>query len=305
MIREQLGRGRCAPARNGRHGAALLRFAATAASTILGMETPHLARSSLFPQPKTNRIALVGDTHANTHWFSKAIREMAADGIDTIVQVGDFGWWPHSSFAGEVAHLADQLNVNVVFLDGNHEHHTDLRRWAYQADPGYEDELRPVCLFPSLWYLPRGVSWEWNGVKFRALGGAVSIDKYGRVPGVSWFDTEDPSHEEVLRTITAGPADVLLLHDRPEVGFDVPGLRGVPPELESAATATRYQLTEVINSIEPKLVVHGHWHYRYSHTADDVRIEGLDCDGSNGAIIVLDLSTLETEDWTPVEAVTR
>ena len=81
---------------------------------------------------------------------------------------------------------AQKAGVEVLILDGNHEHHLNLRKCARNADPQSENG-RPVQLHPDLWYLPRGCAWEWGGTKFRAMGGAFSVDKpfrmqLGRVP---------------------------------------------------------------------------------------------------------------------------
>ena len=49
--------------------------------------------------------------------------------------------------------------------------------------------------------------------------------------------------------------------------------------------------------IRPKLVVHGHWHFAYEIERDGIAVKGLDCDGTNKAPVLLDLETLEVEDW--------
>ena len=88
-----------------------------------------------FPTVEGGRIGLVGDTHANTGWFMRVIQEMAADNIDVIVQLGDFGWWPESRFAWKVSRTAVEAGVDVLFVDGNHEHHPHLRKTARESRP--------------------------------------------------------------------------------------------------------------------------------------------------------------------------
>ena len=157
-----------------------------------------------FPCPGDGRIALVGDTHANTWWTLRVIKALAGEGIKTVVQLGDFGWWQQLAFAHKVSRDATRAGVQVLFLDGNHEHHRDLRAHARRADPGYE-EGRPVLMHPNLWYLPRGCAWEWDGIRFRALGGGYSIDVDFRTPHKDWFPEEVPSPADAQRAITAGP----------------------------------------------------------------------------------------------------
>ncbi len=249
-----------------------------------------------FPAPRNGRVALVGDTHANTWWTTRVIESLAADGVRVMVQLGDFGWWPHMQFARKVSWAAARAKVEVLFIDGNHEHHPGLRASALQADPGGSPG-RPVLMHPNLWYLPRGCAWEWDGVQFRALGGAYSIDMDARVAGKNWFPEEAPSFEDAHRAIRAGPADVLLSHDYPEVGYQLPSMPGLDEKHEKASRAVQSLLAEVVEAIEPELVVHGHWHRRYSIERGGVAIEGLDCDNTAGGVIVLDIETLETANW--------
>ena len=254
----------------------------------------------LFPVAEGGRVGLVGDTHANTGWFIRVIEDLATEGVRVVVQLGDFGWWPQYRFAQKISRAAGRIGVEVLFIDGNHEHHLNLRDSARRADPDYE-QGRPVQLHPRLWYLPRGCAWEWSGVRFRALGGAYSIDRWGRTPGKDWFPEETPTIADAYRAIGAGPADVFLCHDYPALGYE---LEGIPLSEESDERSSRQVqelLAEVATAIEPELVVHGHWHRRYSIERDNIAIEGLDCDNKPRAAVVLDLETLQTRDWaTPV-----
>ncbi len=112
-----------------------------------------------FPTPNDGRVALLGDTHANTWWTLRVIKSLSEDGINVVVQLGDFGWWPQLAFARKVSRDAQGARVQVLFLDGNHEHHLNLRKSALNADP-QSDNGRRVQLHPNLWCLPRGSAWE-------------------------------------------------------------------------------------------------------------------------------------------------
>ena len=139
--------------------------------------------SGVLPSPVGKRVALVGDTHANAVWTRRVVEELAAEGVDMVVQLGDFGWWPQKEFAKKVSRAAVIAGVTVCFLDGNHEDHEHLRFHASLRRP-YRGRTDPVEMYPSLWYLPRGCAWEWHGVRFRALGGAFSIDHGGAHAGL-------------------------------------------------------------------------------------------------------------------------
>ena len=252
--------------------------------------------SRMFPTPKNKRVALIGDTHANAVWTQRVIEELAAEGVETAVQLGDFGWWPQKGFAKKVSRAAYILGITVCFIDGNHEDHEHLRFHADLRSPG-RGPADPVEMHPSLWYLPRGCGWEWHGVRFRALGGAFSVDHGVRTPGYDLFPVEEvPSHGDAQRAIDGGPADVLLSHDHPALGYRLKGLP-IPDADERASAQVRQLLGEVVKAIRPKVVVHGHWHRAYQVERDGVSVTGLDCDGTDQAVAVLDLDTLETEEW--------
>ena len=252
--------------------------------------------ANAFPSPQLPRVGMIGDTHGNVAWTRQAVASLAAAGIDMAVQLGDFGWNPHSGFPEIVSTAAGRAGVTVCFIDGNHEHHEHLRAHAAaRCVPGGAPS--PVEMYDDLWYLPRGCSWEWWGVRFRALGGAFSVDHASLVAGHDWFPVEEmPSAADADEAIKAGPADVLVCHDYPAIGYE---LRGYSVA-EAAARSSRYVrrlLGSVVDEINPKLVIHGHWHHAYTTTVGAVTVKGLDRDGADsGSVAVLDLETLYVED---------
>ena len=252
--------------------------------------------SGVLPSPVGKRVAFVGDTHANVVWTCRVVEELAADGVDMVVQFGDFGWWPRSDFAQKVSQAAVIAGVTVCFIDGKHEDHEHLEFHANLRSPE-RGRVDPVEMLPSLWYLPRGCGWEWQGVRFRALGGAFSVDHMARTPGYDWFPVEEvPSASDAERAISEGPADVLLCHDHPSLGYRLKGLP-IPEAEERTSAQVRRLLAQVVEAIHPKLVVHGHWHHAYEVERNGITIKGLDCDGTDQAVALLDLDTLEVEDW--------
>jgi len=76
----------------------------------------------------TSSALFVGDTHSDTGWMKSAVLATAARmGIKTVIQVGDFGYWPESrKFMNVVRNARQKYGVDVWFIDGNHEHFTTL-----------------------------------------------------------------------------------------------------------------------------------------------------------------------------------
>ena len=144
------------------------------------------------------RLLLVGDTHGNGRWCKQLARIAAANQCDAVVQLGDFGYWPHQqwgrTFLQHVADLAASSGIPWYWLDGNHENHDML---AACADPTAAPAMLEIR--PGVHYLPRGHRWEWSGVRLGALGGAASIDAAWRTEGVSWWRGEEPTVGDLLR----------------------------------------------------------------------------------------------------------
>lgn len=253
------------------------------------------------------RIAFVGDWHSNLTWAKYIMNSLAEQEVDAIVHVGDFGYWPRLSggpdFLAAVASRAREKNCNmpVYFCDGNHEDHEWLESLAVDRKTG----LRTVA--PRVYHLPRGHRWCWNGVRFLALGGAVSVDKDWRVDGVSWFHQEEITYAD-LDHATAGGAevDVLVTHDTMsfENGYTVPGIS--PPGMWPAERIQRSHVNQagiasVVAEVHPVRMVHGHFHSRYTfeQTRDwgQLRVDGLDCDGTtlDGNVLIVDLDDLAAD----------
>jgi hypothetical protein len=257
-----------------------------------------------------DRVLVAGDTHANSRWVESLVAFASDLECDFVVQLGDFGYWPHTpegrSFLDHCESTARHAGIPVLWIDGNHENHSRLRELSARADGIVE-------ISPNVLHAPRGVRWTWSGVRFGALGGAFSIDWRTRKVGTSWWPDEDLTHDDVERLGDA-PLDVLLTHDAPA---EVP-LVGVPLRFDDEARAkeTKRLISSAIVRTNPRVVLHGHWHHRYSHRIarrDDAmwresaelrwlwtQVHGLasDIEGNGGSWGVLDLPTLEFVDGT-------
>ena len=252
---------------------------------------------------QTMKLLVVGDTHANTAWWDNAVAPLAQRlGVGGIIQVGDFGYWP---LKPNFMATAVASPVPVWFLDGNHEHHPALAAdvTAARAAAGIDDPRAPVPLGGSLIYLPRGARLRLGQVDFAALGGARSINRADQNPGVDWFPEEAVSNDDLEVVIAGGPADVLLSHDAPS-GYMIPGL--LPDwqlstqwqaELPSCQEH-RGRIREALEALQPQLVIHGHYHQRYTTVLNEawgkVSVEGLDCDGSSQAFLVVETDPMLT-----------
>lgn len=227
------------------------------------------------------KILFLGDTHGNYPFIRNAFIEyIDSKEIDVVVQCGDFGYWEHKEsgvkFLDQVNELCDLFDVDLYWVDGNHENHEKLRDSYSQP---LENDF--VQNREHIFHIPRGVTWEWDGVKFMGFGGAYSIDKTARTPYLSWWPQEIASESEVLHAESKGEVDVLISHDVPI------GTSWIDEYLKNwrpfaGTVESRTKLRAVADSCKPKFIVHGHYHVNYTEVWDApwgaVRVVGLDSD---------------------------
>jgi hypothetical protein len=204
--------------------------------------------------------------------------------VDTIFALGDFGYWehtPHGQWAlDEQSRLLQEADVQLYWLDGNHENHTLLR-----AIPWEMDDEGFWIIRENIKYSPRGHDWTWGETHFLTLGGAYSIDKNKRRPGTSWWSEETITDEDVEACYTPERVDIMLTHDLP-TGIDMQAIqayRGFPYQTIPASEDNRNKVRQVVEGCLPTKLFHGHYHLKYEDLLTlengwEVQVMGLGCD---------------------------
>ena len=255
------------------------------------------------PPALESRLLVAGDTHCNG-WWLRTLADLAVKlGCCGVVQLGDFGFWPDqrvlratgyatldNPWLDELADIYRTAGVWLRVIDGNHDAHPLVRDLYAANDTG----VRPIRDSVLDW-ADRGAVWSWHGVRFGALGGTVSIDRSVRVENESWWPTETITDHDVDTLIERAPdgLDVLLAHDAPILP---PGIRPLADLiLRTDCDASVRQVARAVHATRPRLLLHGHYHRRYSASYLETEIEGLasDIEAPNGAFAVLDLATLQ------------
>lgn len=253
-----------------------------------------------FPE-HVDTAAVAGDWHGDTRYACRAI--MAASSADFLLHTGDFGYWFRPDYLDALNRTAEFCDSIIAFVDGNHEDFD----WLL-AQPVDDDGVRR--LRERVWHLPRGFRWTWQGVRFLALGGAVSPDKDWRIaqqaarPGDRcWWPQEQITDADVALAIAGGPVDVMICHDVPAgVPGDALGITGNPFGFDPAILAEcdhhRGRLRRVVDEVSPSRLWHGHYHRRYSHALETVggnrcTVEGL---GANNGTVADNLRVVRLAD---------
>lgn len=243
-------------------------------------------------------VLLVGDIHGEAGWVKCVCRIAKKYEVDHILQLGDFGFWPHypqgERFLADTVHLLEHNDLHMHWIDGNHENHDVLVNKKHVGGVW--------TLGDRLHHLERGHRWEWGGKKFLACGGAYSIDKHRRIEGESWWDGETITEADLLRCGT-DPVDILATHDAPWGAPNVigPNTAGDKDSFPVSA-ANRQRVAALCDAVRPRLLVHGHYHHRNTAMYQSTRVEGFDMgmrEGRGGggydSFGVLNLGTLKIE----------
>jgi Icc-related predicted phosphoesterase len=255
---------------------------------------------------------LLGDVHGNRNWLLRAIGVFARSGVETIIQVGDLGIWPNGdderTFDLAERDLA-KAGIAMLVAPGNHEDYDQIE--ALPPRPDGWLEYRPHILLA-----PRGLRTTLGGRSVLWLGGAGSVDRSWRLReearenaqfrrfGSSkrsklWWVQETLTDADVEGSIAGGPADLMVCHDAPAPVDGIARLttRDTDQEDLDLANESTRRLTQVVDAVRPKLLVHGHHHTRVESTYGPTLIRGLGTDGYADALAVLDLEPLAVTYW--------
>ena len=228
-----------------------------------------------FEMPEPTTLCVSGDWHGDFGWADQVMRWAKKQGADAVLQVGDFGYYPAwdeftrsrmgtCHFTQKLTSLAKEIQMPLYWLDGNHENHE-----ALTPGQGHDGVIR---------HLPRGHRWQWWGKTWMAVGGAASVDREWRTPGLDWFPEETLTWQQLDYCTREGNVDIIVSHDAPK-GAPVPGISynpmGWPEQALRESDAHRAVLSRVVERTHAKLLIHGHYHTRYQGEVDGCRVIGL------------------------------
>ena len=244
-------------------------------------------------------VFITGDTHGSFSRFTKKrFPEQTGLTKDDIVMIaGDFGGIWYS--AGDTAHAKKEKGIltelnqrafTTAFVPGNHENYDRLMSDEFPTrfwNHGYAKEIQP-----SIWMLLRGEIYEINGAAFFAFGGASSHDisdgildpedpdrkakekllkrnekRMYRVKGVSWWDKELPTQEEMDRGLENldkhhWTVDYVISHCAPTSVQKAIGI-------QQADCLTEY-LEQIRKRLTYKKWFFGHYHHNKQVTDKDI-----------------------------------
>lgn len=196
-----------------------------------------------------------------------AIDAAAKHGAEHIIQCGDFGLWPGwfgFVFLDRLNAALIESNVQLIWLDGNHEDFDQLDRFV-KFNP--QNEKGQTFIRSNILYSPRGCGWTWDHKRFLTVGGAHSIDKEWRTEGESWWPQETLTDAQVNGIISNAKAR--RVKGKPEVDYmfthdchpNTPFRHRLKPDLDSQFH--REKMREIALAVRPGIWFHGHMHTKY------------------------------------------
>lgn len=175
-------------------------------------------------------VLFSGDFHANavnelTFLTKKALTQKYGEEkyseIKYHIILGDGGFlWPGN-------HETDIFNYKslaarpfpVLCVIGNHEPILGMKNIP-ETDIGIGEAVYQIESKPFVAYLKRGKVYNIEGHKMLVLGGALSIDKAWRKPGISWWEREywsEQEKQELFKLLeTDNSFDFVISHTGPQ-----------------------------------------------------------------------------------------
>lgn len=145
-----------------------------------------------------SRVFITGDTHAGIdieklHPFNKEHPELTKD--DYLIVLGDFGviWNSLDEYTYDLINTYEGFNFSTAFVLGNHEGYDLLKTFPKEEWRG--GLVRRIS--DSIVQLENGEIYNIpinnKDLSFFVMGGALSIDKDFRRPGLEWWKDEIPN----------------------------------------------------------------------------------------------------------------
>lgn len=253
------------------------------------------------------KVGLQGDIHGEPADVEEPMRQCKLHGAELLIILGDYayGWPGKLNEAGdcgvteEISLMAEEFNLDVWFIDGNHENFDQL------TEVGAYEATEPVEVAPRVWYIPRGTLLTLGNSEVLFIGGAYSVDKPHRSPHVSWWPQEEITTAQANRALDHEHVDVVLSHDVCKTGFRAALRLALFPEEGKnplaldhlvmkndqafpQAIPNRTTLEAIWEKYHPARWYHGHYHSYYTATEEGTTFTGLANNWHPGAFEIVE-----------------
>ena len=243
-------------------------------------------------------IGILGDTHTNWYWMVRVLATAKENGISTIIQLGDFGYWPRAAkgaqFLQDVSDVLTRNHMQMWWLGGNHEDWDSIEGQVSDHD-NWRTATDKIEVLPSLYYLPDGLTFTLRDKVFGVCGGGTSIDEEYRSQGWDFFPQEIVL-ESAVNSLSQHKLDILLTHDCGGTVLNhryIESNRKLPNRIVAKTLTDDRLIGELRHNTAPVLQFHGHHHYAHFFVDGATTIFGMAEDGNaEGSFGVLDVEDM-------------
>ena len=138
---------------------------------------------------------ITGDTHANFRRIKDFVLRHQTTYDDVMIILGDAGFNFHADFRDESRkYFMEGLTITLFCIHGNHERRPGTIP-TYQEKVWNGGKVYYEPEYPHILFAQDGEVYDFDGMKAIVIGGAYSVDKAYRTPGISWWPDEQPSDE--------------------------------------------------------------------------------------------------------------
>ena len=171
-------------------------------------------------------LYVTGDTHGELgrFLFMRAAVEANLSKDDMLIICGDWGYIIDDSPDERtfLDYLAEKP-YKILWVDGNHENFDLIETYPVEEWCGGKVHIirRDKSGEPKIIHLMRGQIFEIEGKSIFTFGGGYSIDRYWRVPHISWWPQEMPTDDEMKEAISNlakcnNKVDYIITHTAPD-----------------------------------------------------------------------------------------
>lgn len=226
-----------------------------------------------------SKIYITGDIHGDPFRLSSKNfpegKDLTKD--DFVIIAGDFGIiWSNLPSESEKYNLEwlQSKPWTTLFIDGNHENHYRLS--LFPTIEMFGGKVGEVC--EGVYHLRRGEIYTICDKKFFCFGGAYSWDRENRTIGLTYWEEEVPSYQEMdygLRNLEENQynVDYIVTHTLPKCLISQLGFSKAPDGKEDP---TCKYFDHIANSATFKKWYFGHMHvekdmYKFIAIFEDIK----------------------------------
>lgn len=202
---------------------------------------------------------IISDIHGDVNTFLKLMSKKPLQEKE-VVLLGDVGYgFPDFDVERFNDYLLRNPRIRFYIIQGNHDN--------------AECMGVPIANVRYITTKTGSIVHYIDGNSVIMIPGASSYDKNLRVPGVSWWENEQLSEEQLAESIKlATSCDIILSHDAPLQQYFM-----FFPETKPSRTnrALDMLLMELIRTQKKTLWLHGHLHENYIDIFDVLTIQGI------------------------------